>query len=251
MQSALVQDGAAAQTRFNTRLFVYNIAGANLENPVLIGEYAVQLPRYDLNGNSSALDVTAAQSEIVALSNTQFLMLPRDGNGLGKSTADPIVTKTVDLVDFGSATNVLGSYDAVGSAISPSGVLRVGITPAKSTVVINLLSSTDLTKFGFNTNTTSPNQFTVAEKAEGMALVPDTSTPSTEDYFLFVANDNDFQSSDVKMLDATGAIVSYGDARSSVSGSPKITNDAVFTAWRITICPNNRKFFKIAIPGAP
>jgi hypothetical protein len=253
LQSATVQDtsGSQQQTRYNARLFVYDIEAANLENPVLIGEYVVQLPRYDLNGNNSALDATAAQSEIVALSNTQFLMLPRDGNGLGKSTADPIVTKTVDLVDFGSATNVLGSYDAVGSAISPSGVLRVGITPAKSTVVINLLSSTDLTKFGFNTNTTSPNQFTVAEKAEGMALVPDTSTPSTEDYFLFVANDNDFQSSDVKMLDATGAIVSYGDARSSVSGSPKITNDAVFTAWRITICPNNRKFFKIAIPGAP
>jgi hypothetical protein len=253
LQSATVQDtsGSQQQTRYNARLFVYDIEASNLENPVLIGEYVVQLPRYDLNGNNSALDATAAQSEIVALSNTQFLMLPRDGNGLGKSTADPIVTKTVDLVDFGSATNVLGSYDAVGSAISPGGVLRVGITPAKSTVVINLLSSTDLTKFGFNTNTTSPNQFTVAEKAEGMALVPDTSTPSTEDYFLFVANDNDFQSSDVKMLDATGAIVSYGDARSSVSGSPKITNDAVFTAWRITICPNNRKFFKIAIPGAP
>jgi hypothetical protein len=253
MQSALVQDtsGSQQQTRFNTRLYVYDIEAAKLENPVLIGEYVVQLPRYDLNGNSSGLDVTAAQSEIVAISNTQFLMLPRDGNGLGKSTADPIVTKTVDLVDFSSATNVLGLYDAEGNQISPSGNLRAAITPAKSTVVINLLSTADLTKFGFNTNTNSPNQFTLAEKIEAMSLVPDTSTISTEDYFLFVANDNDFQSSDVQMLDATGAIVSYGDARSSVLGSPKITNDAVFTAWRITICPNNRKFFKIALPGAP
>jgi uncharacterized repeat protein (TIGR01451 family) len=253
LQSATVQDTNAAQqqTRYNTRLFVYDIAGANLENPVLIGEYVVQLPRYDLNGNNSGLDVTAAQSEIVALSQTQFLMLPRDGNGLGKSTADPIVTKTVDLVDFTSATNILGVYDGEANQISPGGVLRSGITPAKSTVVINLLSSADLTKFGFNTNTTSPNQFTVNEKLEGMSLVPDTSTPSPEDYFLFVANDNDFQSSDVRMLDATGAIVSYGDARSSVSGSPKTTNDAVFTAWRITICPNNRKFFKISVPTAP
>ena len=253
MQSALVQDtsGSQQQTRFNARLYVYDIEAAKLENPVLIGEYVVQLPRYDLNGNSSGLDVTAAQSEIVAISNTQFLMLPRDGNGLGKSTADPIVTKTVDLVDFSSATNVLGLYDAEGNQISPSGNLRATITPAKSTVVINLLSTADLTKFGFNTNTNSPNQFTLAEKIEAMSLVPDTSTISTEDYFLFVANDNDFQSSDVKMLDATGNIVSYGDARSSVSGSPKITNDAVFTAWRITICPNNKKFFRINLPSAP
>jgi uncharacterized protein YjiK/phosphodiesterase/alkaline phosphatase D-like protein/2',3'-cyclic-nucleotide 2'-phosphodiesterase (5'-nucleotidase family) len=258
MQSALVQDtsGSQQQTRFNTRLYVYDIEGVKLENPELIGEYVVQLPRYDLNGNSSGLDVTAAQSEIVAISNTQFLMLPRDGNGLGKSTADPIVTKTVDLVDFSSATNVRGLYDEEGNQISPAGNLRATITPAKSTVVINLLSTADLTKFGFNTNTNpitnaAPNQFTVAEKIEAMSLVPDTSTASTEDYFLFIANDNDFQSSDVKMLDATGSIVSYGDARSSVSGSPKVTNDAVFTAWRITICPKNRKFFRLDVNTAP
>lgn len=242
MQSALVQDGGAAQTRYNTRLFVYDIAGANLENPVLIGEYAVQLPRYDLNGNASGLDATAAQSEIVAISNTQLLMLPRDGNGLGKGTTDPIVTKTVDLVDFSAATNILGLYDAEGNQISPSGTLRATITPSRSTVVVNLLSSADLAKFGFNTNTAAPNQFTVNEKAEGMSIVPDTSTASTEDYFLFVANDNDFQSSDVRMIDATGTLVSYGDARDR-----GITNDAVFTAWRITICPNNRKFFRIQV----
>ncbi len=246
MQSALVQDGGAAQTRFNTRLFVYDIAGANLENPVLIGEYVVQLPRYDLNGNNSGLDATAAQSEIVALSNTQLLMLPRDGNGLGKGTTDPIVTKTVDLVDFSTATNVLGLYDAEGNQISPSGTLRVGITPARSTVVVNLLSSADLGKFGFNTNTASPNSFTVNEKAEGLALVPDTSTASSEDYFLFVANDNDFQSSDVRMVDASGNLVSYGDARDR-----GIVNDAVFTAWRITITPNNRKFFRLDLDTTP
>ncbi|WP_461782851.1 SdiA-regulated domain-containing protein [Prosthecobacter sp.] len=246
MQSALVQDGGAAQTRFNTRLFVYDIAGANLENPVLIGEYVVQLPRYDLNGNNSGLDATAAQSEIVALSNTQLLMLPRDGNGLGKGTTDPIVAKTVDLVDFSTATNVLGLYDDRGNQISPTGALRVGITPARSTVVVNLLSSADLGKFGFNTNTASPNSFTVNEKAEGMALVPDTSTASSEDYFLFVANDNDFQSSDVRMVDATGNLVSYGDARDR-----GIVNDAVFTAWRITITPNNRKFFRLDLDTTP
>ena len=152
----------------------------------------------------------------------------------------------VDLVDFSTATNVLGLYDAEGNQISPSGTLRATITPAKSTVVVNLLSSADLAKFGFNTNTAAPNSFTVNEKAEGMALVPDTSTASTEDYFLFIANDNDFQSSDVRMVDATGTLVSYGDARDR-----GITNDAVFTAWRITICPNNKKFFRIEVDTTP
>jgi hypothetical protein len=247
MQSGLIQDnGAGAQGRYITRLYVYDIAGANLEAPVLIGEYAVQLPRYDGNGNGSGLDATSSQSEIVALSNTQLLMLPRDGNGLGKGDTNPIVMKTVDLVDFSAATNILGLYDAEGAQISPAGTLLGTITPARSTVVVNLLSSADLAKFGFNTNTASPNQFTVNEKAEGMALVPDTSTPSSEDYFLFVANDNDFQSSDVRMIDATGTLVSYGDARDR-----GITNDAVFTAWRITICPNNRKFFRIQVDTAP
>ena len=84
------------------------------------------------------------------------------------------------------------------------------------------------------------------EKAEGMALVPDTSTASSEDYFLFVANDNDFQSSDVRMVDATGNLVSYGDARDR-----GIVNDAVFTAWRITITPNNRKFFRLDLDTTP
>jgi hypothetical protein len=243
MQSALVQDtGTGGQGRFNTRLFVYDIAGAKLENPELIAEHVVQLPRYDLNGNNSGLDTTAAQSEIVALSNTQILMLPRDGNGLGRGNTDPIVTKTVDLVDFSTATNILGIYDAEANTILSGGSLRSAITPARSTVVVNLLSSTDLAKFGFNTNTAAPNQFTVNEKAEGMALVPDTSTANTEDYFLFVANDNDFQSSDVRMVDATGTLVSYGDARDR-----GIVNDAVFTAWRITICPNNRKFFRVFV----
>ncbi|MFZ4767957.1 MAG: esterase-like activity of phytase family protein, partial [Roseimicrobium sp.] len=246
MQSALVQDGAAAQTRHNTRLFVYDIAGANLENPVLVGEYVVQLPRYDLNGDGSGLDATAAQSEIVAISNTQFLMLPRDGNGLGKGTTDPIVTKTVDLVDFSDATNILGPYDGEASQISPGGNLAVGITPAKSTVVINLLSTADLTKFGFNTNTASPNQFTVNEKLEGMAIVPDASTANGNDFFLFVANDKDFQSSSVKMLDATGAFMAPIDARDR-----GITNDAVFTAWRITIVPNNQKFFRLEVDINP
>jgi uncharacterized protein YjiK len=245
MQSALVQDtnGSQQQTRNNTRLFVYDVAGANRETPVLIGQYVVKLPQIDLNGNNSALDGTAAQSEIVAISNSSFLMLPRDGNGMGKGTTDPIVFKSVQLVDFASATNILGTYDAEADKVSPSGVLAPGVNAAASAEIINMIEPTDLAKFGLNANANPSNANTLNEKMEGMALVPDLSTPQGNDFFLFIANDNDFQSSDVKMVDASGALVSYGDCRLNAG----ITNDAMFYAYRITIDAGGRKFFRMGV----
>ena len=109
-----------------------------------------------------------------------------------------------------------------------------------------LISVLVLAKFGFNTNTNPSNSNTINEKMEGMALVPDLSTPQPNDFFLFVANDNDFQSSDVKMVDASGALVSYGDGRLNAG----ITNDAVFYAWRITI-DTGKKFFRVNLEEAP
>jgi hypothetical protein len=245
MQSALVQDtnGANQQTRNHTRLFVYDVAGANRETPVLIGQYVVKLPQIDLNGNGSGLDGTAAQSEIVAIGNSSFLMLPRDGNGMGKGTTAPIVFKSVQLVDFASATNILGTYDAEGDKVSPLGVLAPGVNAATSAEIINMIEPLDLAKFGLNANTNPSNSNTINEKMEGMALVPDLSTPQPNDFFLFLANDNDFQSSDVKMIDSAGNLVSYGDGRLNAG----ITNDAMFYAYRITIDAGGSKFFRFGI----
>lgn len=245
LQSATVQDtsGANQQTRNHARLFVYDIAGDNREAPVLVGEYVVRLPQIDLNGNNSGLDGTAAQSEIVALGQSSFLMLPRDGNGLGKGTTLPIVFKSVQLVDFASATNVLGQFDGIGQAVSPAGVLADGVNAAAAAEVINMLQPDDLAKFGLNANTSPSNSNTLNEKIEGMALVPDVSTAQPNDFFLFVANDNDFQSSDVKMLDASGNLVSKGDGRLNAG----ITNDAMFYVWKLTIDTGGKKFFRLGI----
>ena len=76
-----------------------------------------------------------------------------------------------------------------------------------------------------------------------MALVPDLSTPAANDFFLFVANDNDFQSSDVQMLNAAGVVVSKGDGRLNAG----ITNDAMFYVWRLTIDAAGKKFFRFGI----
>ena len=247
MQSALVQDtGAGQQGRNNTRLYVYDIVGARRESPVLIGEYAVPLPVYDFDGNSSGLDRTAAQSEITAISNSHFLMLPRDGNGLGTTTGNPIVYKSVQLVDFSSATNILGMFDAEASAVSPSGVLNAAVKAAATKDVINMLEPGDLAKFGLNKNTSAPDSNTLNEKMEGFGLVPDLSTPAANDFFLFVANDNDFQSSNVMMVDATGALVSYGDARSDVGNGP-ITNDAMFYVYRLIIDVDGKRFYRMGV----
>jgi hypothetical protein len=247
LQSATVQDtsGSLQQTRNNARLFVYDIVGANREAPVLIGEYIVKLPQIDLDPGTlpSALDGTAAQSEIVAIGSSSFLMLPRDGNGMGKGTTVPITFKSVQLVDFAAATNILGTYDGIGQPVSPGGVLATGVKAAATAEVINMLNPADLGRFGFNTNTNPANSNTLNEKIEGMALVPDLSTPQANDFFLFVANDNDFQSSNVQMLSNAGVVESKGDGRLNAG----ITNDAIFYAYRITIDAGGNKFFRFEV----
>ena len=246
MQSALVQDQSSNVTRTNSRLYVYDISTPALqENPLIVGEYVVKLPTFDQNGNGSALDRTASQSEIVAISNTQFTMLPRDGNGLGNGNANPAVFKSVSLVDISGATNILGTYDATGNQISPGGALVGGITPAQSTEVINLIASTDLLKFGYNTNNAAKNTNTISEKWEGMSLVPDISTADPNDYFLFVANDNDFQSSNVLMLDAAGNIIT--PAGSALDSG--VVNDAQFLAYSVTIIPEPSSSLLILLSG--
>jgi uncharacterized protein YjiK len=261
LQSATVQDtnGGAQQTRNHARLYVYDIAGSNRENPVLVGEYVVRLPQIDLDPGTapSSLTGTAAQSEIVALGPNSFLMLPRDGNGLGKGTMVPITFKSVQLVDFASATNILGQFDDAGEAVSPGGVLADGVNTAATAEVINMLQQDDLAKFGLNLNMNQvpalrADSNTLNEKIEGMALVPDLSTEQGNDFFLFVANDNDFQSSDVRMLNAAGQVVSRGDGRLNKDASNNgITNDAMYYVWRLTIDADARKFFRMDVTEEP
>jgi hypothetical protein len=248
LQSALVQDlnPDAAESRVNTRLFVYDISGGLADTPQLIEEYVVKLPRFDSNGNGAGVNRTANQSEIVAIGNAQFLMLPEDGNGLGSGSTDPGVYKSVQLVDFAFATNILGLYDAEGAAVSPGGVLNPSIKAAASRDVINLLNPADHAKFGINTNNSAPNSFTLQEKLEGMALVPYLSTPQADDFFLFVANDNDFQTSQVKMLNTSGIVQNLGDGRQNV-GNGKVTNDAVFYVYRLIIGAPEKRFFRMKV----
>ncbi|HWC64259.1 MAG TPA: esterase-like activity of phytase family protein, partial [Rhizomicrobium sp.] len=79
LQSALIQDTKVtdiSHTRRNTRLLEYSIT--DTLHPQLIHEYAVQLPTYT-NGTGNA-NLVAAQSELHAINDHQFMVLARDSS---------------------------------------------------------------------------------------------------------------------------------------------------------------------------
>lgn len=222
LQSATLQDsGTSQQTRANTRILVYDIAS----NPVPTAparEYVLQLPVYRDNGNGQAANRTAAQSEMLALNETQFLVLARDSNGLGTGNTTPIVYKSVLLVDIAGATNIAGSaFDTTTTPISPGGTLRTDIRPVQTAEAVNLLNPVQLGRFGMNLNTNPATQTTLSEKFEAMGLVPVLSERAPNDYFLLVGNDNDF-------LTRQGRI----NGQSYDAG---INNDSVILAYRLTL----------------
>ena len=249
-QSACVQDSDAAnnQRAKNTRLLVYDV-GTNPTNSTPLAEYALTLPTYKGNGNGGAVDKTCAQSEIVALDNRRFLVLPRDGNGLGNSVTNPNVYKAVLLVDttVGAPLNLAGdsARNAEGGRITTaSGVLDPAITPLNWVEAVNMLNTNQLAKFNvaWDSGTNQVTKLTMGEKWEGMALVPANDPANPNDYFLFVGNDNDFVTSAGQMRSPDGSIVSYnafnGYPASRIPApldSPNNENDTRILVFRVTI----------------
>lgn len=221
LQSATLQDsGPNQQQRSNTRILYYDIS-ANPTPSAPTREYVLQLPTYQQNGTGGAPNRTAAQSEMLALNDTQFLVLSRDSNGLGTGNTSPIVYKSVLLVDTAQATNIAGTaYDST-TPLAPGGTLRPGIVPVQTTEVVNLLNPVQLGRFGMTLSTNPATQTTLPEKIEAMGLVPVLSERAPNDYFLLVGNDNDF-------LTRQGVINGQGyDAG--------INNDNILLAYRLTL----------------
>lgn len=188
LQSATRQDGAATGAAFrdHTRLFTYSLA--DLDNIVLSGEYVVRLPKF-VQGTST---LVAAQSEILALNNTQLLILPRDSNGLNVGTQLSLLRR-VDLIDVRDATNILGLPGE--DVVAPGGVLNPGITPALYAPWLDINDNTQLNRFGL-VNGVVDGFDNLSEKWEGLVLLPALDRANPDDYFLFVANDNDFATTD-------------------------------------------------------
>jgi hypothetical protein len=220
LQSATRQDGgtgSASTTRFNTRLLAYDITGAA---PVLKGEYVFQLPT---TKTAAGATLVCAQSEMLAINNTQFLVLARDA-GFGHTYPIPTSTyRTILVYDITGATNIAGTkFDDPANPISPNGVLDPSIKPAARSEFININDSAQLAKFGLHNGPTDDNN-NLYEKWEAMTLVPALDPGAPNDYFLFVGNDNDF---------ITQSGLQDGIAYAHPSG---MENDSMLLVYRLTL----------------
>ncbi|MET0332619.1 MAG: esterase-like activity of phytase family protein [Dyella sp.] len=198
LQSALMQDSAGddASGRRYARVLVYDVS-ADTTPSTPLADYVLPLPVYTARGDGGRPDRTAAQSELRALNQHQFLLLARDANGLGSDNTLPIVYKSVLLVDTDGASNLAGSVYDTGTtsllATPGRSVLKPGIRPLRWVELVNLLDPPQLARVGLTLITTPKNQpQTLSEKWEAMDLAPALDAAHPDDYFLFVGNDNDF-----------------------------------------------------------
>lgn len=185
LQSATRQDGGdKPETRNYTRIFYYDIT--NPDQAKLVRHYVVSLPVFDADGKKRI----AAQSELLALDESRFLLLCRDGNGFGTKNAESVYRK-VEVLDITGATNLVGGkYDGV-TPLAPGGKLEADVVPAKLTPFVDINDNAQLAKFGLHNG--APNDRTnLSEKWEGMGLVPALDPANPNDFFLMVVNDNDF-----------------------------------------------------------
>ncbi|RWK24485.1 MAG: hypothetical protein E5X49_24510 [Mesorhizobium sp.] len=192
LQSAPRQDGGdSGSTRQNTRALVYD--ASDFAHLKLAHEYVVPLPVFkDAKGKTKV----AAQSEIVALSDKSFLMLVRDsGNGQGVKGEESLYRK-IEIVDLSSATDIAnGPFDTADKPVAPKGVLDPSVTSARLTSFIDINDKGELGRFGLHNG--APNdRNNLSEKWEAMSLVSVLDPKLPDDYFLFVANDNDFLAQD-------------------------------------------------------
>ncbi len=212
LQSAAIQDLDPANiktTRRNTRLFAYDLRG---RAPKLVGEWVVQLPLYQDQTTTKTKLLIAAQSELLALNDHQFLVMARDSNGGFTDPSPGSVYRSIDLIDIKGATNIANTaYDEPGKPVAPMGVLDPAITPAAYQQFLNMNDNTQLNRFGLHNGAPSDAN-DLYEKWESLAVVPVGDPKAPHDYFLFVGSDNDFETQDGHMAgmpyaDASGANV--------------------------------------------
>ena len=152
MQAPLAQDAAITATKKLLRLVTIDIATGATK------EYG-----YLLTGGSGV-------SEIVAVSNTRFLLDERDGKGLGDGTA--AVVKQAFSIDITGAVDITGLTGAAAAAAA--------ISKTQVVDIVALLAANGVTAVN------------VPAKIEGFAFGADTTYNGTVYHTLYVSNDNDF-----------------------------------------------------------
>ncbi|KAI1777457.1 esterase-like activity of phytase-domain-containing protein [Hypoxylon cercidicola] len=187
LQTATVQDGGLiVQTSRYVHFLKYDVKPTRAH---LCWGVGCALPLY---GNPEATNLTnpkvAAQSEIFALENGQFLVLSRNsGAGCGGDSALSVY-RQIDIFDISDATHVKakGNYDCTACNVaSRSGELKE-ITPATYCSSLDFNVNAQLNRFGLHDGG-DQDEFLL----ESIGVVPvEPSVPNGELY-VFSLGDND------------------------------------------------------------
>lgn len=197
-QSALIQDGGTSnRLSRNARFLVYDISGLT---PRLEAEYVVPFNKVDFPLNSASAR-TARQSEIHYISDTQFMVLARDG-GLGRG-AGPTNTQSVyrhiDIFDISKATDISGVSDCQTCSIAPGGVLLPNTTAATYCSFLDYNLNSQLNRFGVH-NGGAEDEGLLNEKWESIAVLPVNRNlfgqAVNDEYYVLSFSDNDFITQD-------------------------------------------------------
>ncbi len=220
IQSPLSQDGENRNPSRNTRILVYDLDPASPTYQQALAEYVHVLPLSAAEANNRHTPV----SEILALSDKKYLILQRDSRGLG-GDAGTLLYKRIVEVDASNASNILGTgYDLEKGAPEQISLPRAGL-PSNAVAVtsrdlVDMLSATQLAKYGLNLAPSNQNINTVSEKWEALAVIPLNDPQAPSDYLLLVGNDNDFR-----------APVVYHNGQAV--GTNAIFSDNVLLAYRV------------------
>ncbi|MBN3922863.1 esterase-like activity of phytase family protein [Nostoc sp. NMS4] len=159
LQSPLLQDGGTDGAY--TRIVKIDIETGATQ------EYAYQLD----NIGTAAKPKYPTVSEILAISDRQFLVDERDGKGLGDgSKAAFKKIYRIDLTNAQEVSNITGESKLAGKAVS-------------KTLFLDVVAA--LTQYGIK-------QEDIPAKLEGLAFGKDVKINGVEKHTLFIANDNDF-----------------------------------------------------------
>jgi hypothetical protein len=195
LQSPLQQDGENRNPSRNTRILVYDIDPLSPTYHRPIAEYVHSLPLSAAEANNRH----TLLCDVLALSDTKFLLLQRDNRGRGGDLGTQLYKRVV-TVDVSAASNILGTgYDlekgAPGHIALPRSTIPTNITVAASQDLVNMLNVSQLAKFGLNVAPTNQNNNTLPDKWEGLARLPLNDPAAPSDYLLLVGTDNDFRAS--------------------------------------------------------
>jgi hypothetical protein len=221
MQSPLVQDGAASDPGRGTRLLQFNLDTNAATFGRVVAEHV-----YQLTPHGGATNVPTAVSEVLAIGPALFLLLERDGHGLGSPTRSPPAYKRVVLATTAGASNLAQTgYDLEPGAPGQIALPPAGASPDLTSMprldFVDLLDTQQLARFGLNLGP-SPDTNTLCEKWEGLALVPLRDPAAPDDYLLLVGNDNDFK-----------APIAYHNGRPVATN--ELTVDLMLLAYRVTL----------------